>query len=126
MPRQTTATLNYQLTTFAQGHMNDTRRTMELAERLAPTVQVPGSSGQYKQFNDANSFQLYNTARALGGDPLRIEFAADDAFYNCKPQALEVTVDGEERRQAGEENSIAQQLLDEGKVKALLNGVSLS
>ena len=105
--------------------MNDLRRSMELAERLAPTVVVPGSSGQYKQFNDLNSFQLYNTARALGGEALRIEFAADDAFYNCKPQALEVTVDKEERNQAGEE-ALAQQLLDEGKIKALLNGAALS
>ena len=125
MPRAATAALNYQLTTFAQGHMNDLRRTMELAERLAPTVSVPGSNGQYKKFNDLNSFQLYNTARALGGEALRIEFAATDEFFNCKPQALEVTVDKEERNQAGDLD-IAQQLLDEGKIKALLNGIALS
>jgi hypothetical protein len=125
MGRQATAALNYQLTAFAQGHMNDVRQTMELAERLAPTVQVPGSNGQYKKFDDENSFNTYNTARAMGGDPMRIEFEADDEFYNCKPQALEVTVDSEERRQVGEDNSIGQQLLDQGKIKALLNVNSL-
>ena len=126
MGRGVTASLNYQLTNFAQGHMNDVRRAYELAERLCPTVAVPGSNGQYKKFNDKNSFQVYNTARALGSDPKRIEFAADDAFYNCKPQALEIPVDEEERRQAGENNPLAQQLLDEGKIKALLNVTALS
>jgi hypothetical protein len=118
--------MNYQLTSFARGHMNDVRRAYELAERLCPTVAVPGTSGQYKSFNDENSFQVYNTARAMGGDPNRIQFDADDLFYNCKPQALEVTVDEEERRQAGEDNALAQQLLDEGKIKALLNIAALS
>ena len=126
MGRSVTATLNHQLTNFAVGHMNDIRKAYELAERLCPTVQVPGSHGQYKVFDDLNSFTAYNTARAMGGDPMRIEFAADDAFFNCKPQALEVTVDEEERRQAGEDNALSQQLLDEGKIKALLNGVALS
>lgn len=126
MSRQSAAALNYQLTAFAQGHMNDVSQTMELAERLAPTVQVPGSNGQYKQFNDLNSFQVYNTARAMGGDPTRIAFDAADQFYNCKPQALEVTVDSEERRQVGDDNTIGQQLLDQGKIKALLNVNALS
>lgn len=126
MPRTTTATLNQQLTTYAQGHMNDLVATMELAERVAPTVPVPGGSGQYKVFNDKNSFQLYNTARAMGGDATRIEFKAADAFYNTEPQALEVTVDQEEREKAGIDNAIAQQLLDEGKVRAVLNASSLA
>lgn len=126
MSRETAATLNHQLTAFAQGHMNDLTASLELAERLAPTVPVPGGNGQYKQFNDANSFQLYETARAMGGDANRIKFDASDAYYNTKPQALEVTVDQEEREKAGLDNALAQQLLDEGKVKALLNSTSLS
>ncbi len=125
MGRQVSATLNYQLTNFAAGHMNDLGASMELAERLAPTVVVPGGSGQYKEFNDLNSFQLYNTARAMGGGAKRIEFKAADAFYNTEPQALEVTVDHEEREKSGDE-PFAQQLLDQGKVKALLNSASLS
>jgi len=120
------ATLNYQLTDFATGHMNDLKAAYEYAERICPTVRVPGSHGQYKKFDDVNSFQTYNTARAMGADPTRIEFAAEDEFYNCTPQALEVTVDEEERRQAGENNAVAQQLLDEGKIKAVLNASALS
>lgn len=125
MSRTTTAALNYQLTAYAQGHMNDLGRAMELAERLAPTVPVPGGSGQYKAFDDLNSFQTYNTARAMGGDAARMEFKATDAYYNTKPQALEVTVDIEEREKAGGDNAMAQQLLDEGKVRALLNVTAL-
>lgn len=106
--------------------MNDTRDTMSLAERLAPTVQVPGTTGQYKIFNDLNSFQVYNTRRAMGGDPTRIKFEASDGSFNCKPNALEITVDQEERRQVGEDNAIGQQLLDQGKVKALINVNGLS
>jgi hypothetical protein len=126
MARGSSAAINYQLTNFAQGHMNDLVATLELAERLMPTVPVPGGSGQYKQFDDLNSFQLYNTARALGGDAARLQFAATDASYNTEPQALEVPVDMSEREKAGNDNALAQQLLDEGKIKALLNGTSLS
>lgn len=120
------ATLNQQLTDFATGHMNDLRAAYKYAERLCPTVKVPGSHGQYKKFDDVNSFQAYNTARALGGDPKRIQFAAEDEFYNCTPQALEVTVDQEERNQAGPDSPVAQQLLDEGKITAMLNASALS
>jgi hypothetical protein len=124
MPRTATATLNYQLTRFAQGHSQDLKSA--LAEFLCPTVPVPGSAGQYKQFNDLNSFQIYSTARAIGGGATRISFDATDKFYNCQPQALEVTVDMKERDDAGVDNPMAQQLLDEGKVKALLNSTILS
>lgn len=126
MSRTSSAVLNYQLTAYAQGYMNDLSQTLELAERLAPTTPVPGSSGQFKQFNDKNSFQVYTTTRALGGDPVRVEFGASDGTYSCAPQALEITIDKEERRQAGEGNALAQQLLDQGKIKALLNLTALS
>lgn len=126
MGREANAALNYQLTSFAQGHMNDTSRAYELAERLCPTVGVPGATGQYKVFDDINSFQIYETARGMGEDPRRIEFGAGDATYNCKPHALEVTVDDWERKQVGEGNGIGQQLLAEGKIKALINSRALS
>lgn len=126
MSRQSTAQINHQLTGFAIGHANDLAMARRLAERLAPIVQVGGSHGQYKEFNDRNSFQVYNTARAMGGSANRIEFEAEDKYFNCKPQALEVTVDKEERRQAGEDNALAQQVLDEGKIAALINVTNLS
>ena len=108
--------------------MNDlaAEESLVLARRLAPIVSVPGSTGQYKEFNDEQAFIIYNTARAMGGDPERIEFKASDATYSCKPQALEVTVDEEERNQVGTDNTLGQQLLDQGKINALLNATNRS
>jgi hypothetical protein len=124
------ATLNIQLTDFAVGHMQDLEGGLALGERICPTVRVSGTHGQFKRFDDTNAFQTYNTARALGGDPAVIEFGADDLYFNTKPQALEVKVDEEERRMAGNPNGqdggVANQLLDEGKIKALLNAAILS
>lgn len=121
------ATLNYQLTSYAQGLWNDLSDVVKLAERLAPTTPVPGASGQFKKFDDKNSFMPEKTARALGGDPTLIGFSASDDTYSCKPQALEVRVDKIEDQQAGAEGDpLAAQLLDEGKIRALLNKTALS
>jgi len=125
------ATLNFQLTNYAQGVWNDITDVMALAERLAPTTPVPGASGQYKTFNDKNSFRRVKTARALGGDPAVLRFEAGDAFYNCAPQALEARVDKVEDQQAGAIDGnpnaeLARQLLDQGKIRALMNTTALS
>jgi hypothetical protein len=122
-----TATLNYQLTAYAQGLWNDLADVVKLAERLAPTTPVPGASGQFKKFDDKNSFMPEKTARGLGGDPTLIGFEATDDTFSCKPQALEVRVDKIEDQQAGSEGDpVAAQLLDEGKIRALLNKTALS
>lgn len=121
------ATLNYQLTAYAQGLWNDLQDVVKLAERLAPTTPVPGSAGQFKKFNDKNSFMPEPTARALGGDPTVIKFQASDDFYNCAPQALEVRVDKNEEQAAGTNGGqVAIDLLDQGKIRALLNKAALS
>jgi hypothetical protein len=121
------ATLNYQLTAYAQGLWNDIQDVIGLAERLAPTTPVPGASGQFKKFDDKNSFMPEKTARQLGGDPVLIAFNATDDAYNCRPQALEVRVDKEEDQASGHDGGEVQQnLLDQGKIKALINKVALS
>jgi hypothetical protein len=129
MSRSTTATLNHQLTHFAVGKWNDAmaQEAMRIAQRFLPTVQVPGATGQFKEFNDINAFQVYNTARAIGGDPTRIGFEASDNTYSCKPHALEVTVDEWERKQVGDSGgAVGQQLLDEGKVGVLVSAAARS
>lgn len=121
------AKLNQQLTNYAQGYMNDLALTRALAERLAPSTPVPGSSGQFKKFNDKNSFLPEDTGRAVGGDPKIVAFSATDDTYSCKPQALEVRVDNAEIDAAGNNGgAVAQQLLREGKIAAMLNKASLS
>lgn len=124
MSRSSSAAVNQVLTNYAQGVAQDIRSA--LAEFLAPTVRVPGGSGQYKSFDDANAFAVYDTSRPIGGDANRIKFNATDAFYNCAPQALEVTVDMKERENAGLDNALAQALLDQGKIRALINATTLS
>lgn len=120
------ATLNYQLTAYAQGLWNDLNDVIKLAERLAPTTPVPGATGQFKKFDDKNSFIRPKTARALGGDPNLIAFAASDDTYACKPQALEVRVDLAEDQAAGNAGGdVSVQLLDQGKIRALLNQQAL-
>ena len=123
MSRSSSATINYTLTNFAQGHAQSMKSV--LAEFLCPTVQPPGATGKFKKFDDRNSFQTYNTERALGGDAARIVFGATDGTYNCEPQSLETTVDNHERDLAGND-PLAQALLDQGKVQALVNGTVLS
>ena len=121
------ATLNYQLTAYAQGLWNDISDVIKLAERLAPTTPVPGAAGQFKKFDDKDSFLPEKTARALGADPVLISFNANDDSYSCKPQALEVRVDLAEDQAAGSlGGDIATNLLDQGKIRALLNKVALS
>lgn len=117
------ASLNPTLTNFAVGLAQDMAR--KLAEFISPTVLVGSSVGQYKEFSDKNAFQVYNTARALGGGATRIHFDAADPSYNCQPQALEITVDDAERDAAGddEENPLR---LDEAKITTLLSSTSLS
>ena len=121
------ATLNYQLTAYAQGLWNDISDVIKLAERLAPTTPVAGASGQFKKFDDKNSFLPEKTARALGADPVLISFNANDDSYSCRPQALEVRVDLAEDQAAGSfGGDVATNLLDQGKIRALLNKVALS
>ena len=121
------ATLNYQLTAYAQGLWNDLADTMKLAERLAPTTPVPGAAGQFKKFDDKNSFLPQKTTRAIGSDPLVLKFNATDDYYSCQPQALEVRVDKEEEQASGTEGAeLASELIDQGKIKALINQKALS
>lgn len=127
MGRQSAAAINYVLTAFAQGFSNELLRMSDVAQALCPVVTVTGATGGYKVFSDENSFRVYNTQRGLGGRARRIEFDATDGNFNCEPQALEVTVDDAERALADAGgNPLAQELLDQGKVKALINSTTLS
>ncbi len=127
MSRTGSAKINYVLTAYAQGLANELLQIQEVVNAICPTVMVTGASGGYKKFSDRNSFAVYATARGLGGVAKRILFDATDGTFNCEPQALEVTVDQQERAlaEAGG-NPLANELLDQGKIRALLNGTALS
>jgi len=121
MSKRKQASANPTLTNYATGVAQDLESS--LAEFIAPTVEVPSTLGQFKKFDDKNAFQVYETARAVGGSANRIEFETTDPSYNCKPQALEITVDDSERDAADAEDPIR---LDESKVKTLVTTSSVS
>lgn len=124
MPRtRQNANYNGRLTNYAYGLSQDL--TSALADFLAPQVVVSASIGQYKKYDEKNAFQIYETARAIGGPATRIKFEATDPTYNCKPQALEIPVDDSERDAAGDE-AVAQQALDESKISTLLSSSTIS
>lgn len=114
------ASYNGRLTNYAAGLAQDLNSA--LAEFIFPTVRVPQANGQYKKFDDKNSFQAYETSRALGQQPNRIKLESTDPFYNCKPQGLAVTVDDAEKEAAGPDVG----LLEESKIKTLLSATTLS
>ena len=111
---------NPTLTNYAQGYAQDL--SSALAEFVAPTVRVSSAVGAYKQFDEKNAFQVYDTSRALGGTARRISFVASDPSYNAQPQALEIAIDDAERKAAGAQASV----LEESKVQTLLTAATLS
>ncbi|MGH8018657.1 MAG: hypothetical protein ACREIA_10245 [Opitutaceae bacterium] len=64
----------------------------KISEFLAPTVEVPTLTGQYKQYTAANRYKRANTKRGIDGKATRIGFSADDANYNLVPRALDFPI----------------------------------
>ena len=112
---------NVTLTNYARGIAQDV--TASLANFLAPEVVVPAATGQFKSFDDKNTFQVIDTARAVGGPAKRLEFAASDPTYNCLPQALEIAIDDHERDEAGEGDPLR---LEEAKTQTLVSSAITS
>lgn len=121
MSSRSAASANPILTNFAQGLAQD--RASAIAEFLAPSVNVPATVGHFKKYDDKNLYQAVDTARAVGGARKRIEFDSSDPTYNCKPQALEITIDDSERDAAGSQDPI---LLEQSKTAVLVNAAVLS
>ena len=109
------------LTNYARGLAQDV--SASLANFLAPEVVVPAATGQYKSFDDRNTFQVVDTARAVGGPAKRLEFAASDPTYNCLPQALEIAIDDHERDEAGQSDPLR---LEEAKTQTLVSSAVTS
>ena len=109
------ASINTTLTNYAQGFSQD--RSSSLANFIAPVVATGIAHSQYKLYSDKDSFQVYDTNRALGGDRQRIEFSKTDPYFNCTPQGLEVAIDDHERSLAGPDSSNLQQ----GKIRTVVD-----
>ena len=112
---------NVTLTNYARGLAQDISAT--LANFLAHEGVVPAATGQYKSFDDKNTFQVIDTSRAVGGPAKRLEFAASDPTYNCLPQALEIAIDDHERDEAGQNDPLR---LEEAKTQTLVSSAVTS
>ena len=103
----TTYGRNETLKNFSRGFVQN--MDASLARFIAPSVVTGVASGQFKSFNDKNSFQVPETRRAMGGKANRIEFESEDNYYNCKPNALEASIDEHERKLAGDDQGMLEQ-----------------
>ena len=112
---------NVTLTNYARGIAQDLRSS--LADFIAPEVIVPAATGQYKDFDDKNAFQILDTSRAVGCPARRLEFAATDPTYNCLPQALEIPIDDHERDEAGQGDPLH---LEQAKTQTLVSSAVAS
>lgn len=115
-----TSTFSETLKNYAFGVAQDVKTS--LADFIAPRVPVGMGSGQFKKFNEKNAFQVYDTARGVGGTATRMAFEAADEFFNCAPNALEVAIDDQEREKAGS----ADTALEEAKVRTLVINAALA
>lgn len=82
-------TYNSYLTTMAQAATADEAES--IAGFLFPKIKVDTAIGAYKKRDIDSAFRAYNTKLARGGKPTQLRVNAEDAYYNCKPHALEVS-----------------------------------
>lgn len=121
MGARSIAAYNPTLTNFASGLAQDLN--LRVAEFMAPIVIVPAGIGAYKALDSKNAFQLYNTDRAMGGPASRIQFKATDPTFDCRPQALEVSIDDAEYDAAGDANAAR---LEQSRIKTLISSAGLA
>lgn len=75
---------------------------------LAPTVEVPTLTGQYKVYDAKHRYKRPKTLRGIDGKATRIGFTADDATYVLAPRALDFPVPNAEALNADELQNTAQ------------------
>jgi len=114
MSRRGSAQFKQTLKNYAFGLAQDV--SSAIADFIAPRVPVGVAIGMFKKFDEKNAFQIYDTARAVGGAATRIKFEATDGNFKCSAQALEIPIDDIERDDAGD----AQQSLEEAKTRTLV------
>lgn len=64
----------------------------KISEFLAPTVEVPTLTGQYKIYDAKNRYARPSTKRGIDGRANRIAFSAQDATYTLVPRALDFPI----------------------------------
>lgn len=75
---------------------------------LAPTVEVPTLTGQYKVYDAKNRYKRPKTIRGIDGKATRIGFTADDQTYSLTPRGLDFPIPNAEAYNADELQNMAQ------------------
>jgi hypothetical protein len=103
---------------FAQGAAQSA--IMPVADFLAPTVEVPTSTGRFKKYTEKNRFHIPDTLRTLGGRAAELRFEVSDETFNCEPHALDYPVDNLEQLESeGMENMLREGATAVAEVAAL-------
>jgi hypothetical protein len=82
---------NPTLREYAQGAAQSA--IQPVAAFIAPSVDVPTTTGKYKIYDEKHRFRLPNTRRPIGGQATVLTFDVGDATFNCEPHALDYPVD---------------------------------
>jgi hypothetical protein len=91
--------LNPTLINFAQDASQAAIR--KIANFLAPSVEVPAMTGQYKIFDAKHRYKRPITRRSNDGRATRVGFVAGDAFFNLEPNALDFPIPNVETMDEG-------------------------
>jgi hypothetical protein len=103
---------------FAQGAAQSS--IMPVADFLAPTVEVPTSTGRFKKYTEKHRFHIPDTLRTLGGRAAELRFEVSDETFNCEPHALDYPVDNLEQLESeGMENMLREGATAVAEVAAL-------
>jgi len=79
---------------YAQGSAK--QNIQPVADFIAPGVDVARPTGYFKKYDDKHRFRIPDTRRSFGGPATQLGFGADDASYNCTPNALDFALDADE------------------------------
>jgi hypothetical protein len=109
---------------FAQGAAQSA--IMPVADFIAPTVEVPTSTGRFKSYTEKHRFHIPDTLRTLGGRAAELRFEVSDATFNCEPHALDYPVDNLEQLESeGLENMLREGAVAVAEVSALAHEKSV-
>ncbi len=87
----TSATRSKYLTDYAKGVIP--AATVAVVDRIAPIVLVSSNSGQYRDWNIKNAFQVVDASRGQGGKATMLQLDATSPAYVCRPYGLDMPID---------------------------------
>ena len=93
--------------------------TSQVADFLAPTVNVARHKGKYRKYDKETRFKIADSKRALGGAATVLSFDRSDADYDCSPHAYDTPLDNIEIEEAEGESLLKESADDSAFMGAL-------